>query len=161
MLALTVIQPFASALITPRPGTSTPWKRWENRTWTPKIDTGEWIAIHSGARRYHPLGASHRTLWPEPAELPCSAIVGLVRFGAPRPYREVAGEPWTIAPPEGREGWCWPAVQCWPLATPVACAGALGLWTLPEAIERAAVAALSSPVVRRERLDPPLGAHPA
>lgn len=146
MRALTVIQPFASALVTPRPGGSIPWKRWENRVWTPPVGRlDDWIAIHAGAARYHPLGAAHRGLWPEPALLTRSAIVGLVRFGAPRPYVEVAGEPWTIAPPEGREGWCWPALECLLLIEPIPCPGALGLWTLPTEIERRAVDAVTRP----------------
>lgn len=145
MRALTVIQPFASALVTPRPGTSVPWKSWENRTWIPRIEPGEWLAIHAGGARYHPLGAAHRELWPEPTILTRSAIVGLVRFGAPRPYREVAGEPWTIAPPEGRDGWCWPALECLPLVDPVPCLGALGLWALSAEIEERVLDAVTRP----------------
>lgn len=146
MRALTVIQPFASALVTPRPGGTLPWKLCENRVWTPpsgRLD--DWIAIHAGAARYHPLGAAHRDLWPEPALLTRSAVVGLVRFGAPRRYSEVAGEPWTIAPPEGREGWCWPALECLPLSEPVPCLGALGLWTLPAEIGERVLDAVTRP----------------
>lgn len=146
MRALTVIQPFASALATPRPGVRIPWKRWENRSWTPRPELLEgWIAIHAGAARYHPLGAAHRDLWPEPALLPRSAIVGLGRFGPPCPYHEVAGEPWTIAPPEGREGWCWPVLACWLLPRPVPCSGGLGLWRVSEAVEYLVMDELTRP----------------
>ena len=146
MRALTVIQPFASALVTPRLGISVPWKLWENRIWTPnEKHIGEWIAIHAGGARYHPLGAAHRDLWPEPATLTRSAVVGLVRFGPARRYEDVAGEPWTIAPPPGKQGWCWPALECLPLSEPVLCLGALGLWTLPEAIEEQVLDVVTRP----------------
>lgn len=55
-----------------------------------------------------------------------SAIVAVVRFGRPRPPIAFGGGYWRVA-----SQWGWPISDMMPLATPVPCKGAQGLWEVP------------------------------
>ena len=124
MNALTVRQPFALALVR---GV----KPWENRSWSQDLSASDgWIWIHAGAAT-HAMHRAAAELWPDMPELRGmvrSAIIGAVRIGDVRDYADVAGEPWTIAPPPEKRGLCWHAVEAFEIP-PVPCSGGLGLWT--------------------------------
>lgn len=145
LLALTVLQPFATAIV---------WwgKPVENRGWLPgtRLPVGSWLAIHAGARDYPGCDEDDFRVWiagfadplPEKLErrangavwaargyatsLPHSAIVGVGRVGG-----------FDDRPP-GWSGWAHPEQHHWrfdavvPFVAPVACKGAQGLWTVPD-----------------------------
>ena len=124
MRVLTVRQPFALALVRGA-------KPWENRSWAHDLSASDgWIWIHAGAAT-HAMHRAAAKLWPDMpalATMTRSAIIGAVRIGEVRDYADVAGESWTIAPPPGKRGLCWRAVDCYEIE-PVPCSGGLGLWT--------------------------------
>jgi hypothetical protein len=139
MLALSVRQPWAWAIV--RAG-----KDVENRSWEfPQKHIGSLIAIHAGRTREDIMtmpirGATNALLDAaidgdtDPA-LSCGAVVGVARVtgchdGHTCPGRGLrAGycSPWAV------QGQChWLLADAIPLAEPIPCRGALGLWSLPE-----------------------------
>ena len=154
LLALTVLQPFASAIA--RFG-----KNVENRTWLPgaRLPVGGWLAIHAGLRDYPGAYTVDFRAWlafvagPNlPAEavsvaeskvsagtwrervvlaaylaaLPHGAIVAVARVAA---FSDPAARasPWAV--PE-QEPWRFDRVFALP--DPVPCKGAQGLWRVPD-----------------------------
>lgn len=137
LLALTVLQPFASAIA--RFG-----KDVENRTWLPnaRLPVGGWLAIHAGKRDFQPgqdadadAFAFRRwfsTLVGNPvasgylAALPHGAIVAVAQVAA---FSDPAAKasPWAVP---GMEQWRFGRVFALP--DPVPCKGAQGLWKVPD-----------------------------
>lgn len=129
MRALTVMQPYASAIIH--------WgKSLENRSWRPPLSAvGERIAITASAKRPGLYDVQHALSLAAPGtvadRLPLGVVVGTVI---------VLGH---VATPDQARGWVGDAAVWWcgplawvlgeprPLKRPVPCKGALGLWTLP------------------------------
>lgn len=134
--ALTVKQPFASAIITPAPRER---KNLENRVWAPgpSCPPGTWIAIHAGKATY-PMGHAReraQSLWPhDPDSLPLSVLLGWARYDGFYDFEEVKGAPWAVdlvALQGARASYCWVLGEVIPLSRPVPCPkGALGLWRL-------------------------------
>lgn len=146
MRALTLIQPYASAVVLGG-------KDVENRTWPPPASIlGERIAIHAGTKKPvaawgMPDGTDELGPW---ERLPRGCIVGtaVVRgaldmrrmpvlhgrmlFGGALHQRVVNldASPWWVGP----VGWLLEDVyHC---DEPVPCQGAMGLWTVPPDVER-------------------------
>jgi hypothetical protein len=141
MRALTLIQPWATAILTLG-------KDVENRKWAPGrklIKIGERFAIHAGKKidkaAYDDLvlNVIGPVEMPVPSELPTGVILGSVELAA------ISGEwvdddgpaelcmsarksPWAV---QGSPAW-WVLRNPRLLATPIPCKGALGLWTVPE-----------------------------
>lgn len=138
LLALTVLQPFATAIVS--------WgKPVENRSWAPggRLPIGSWLAIHAGARdypgaddedfrnwigglAYHHAPPTQRFHRGYLGALPHGAIVGVARV-AGFSDRHVGWSPW--AHPE-QQHWRFDAVV--PFDAPLPCKGAQGLWVVPE-----------------------------
>ena len=136
MRALTVLQPFATALC--RKGQ----KRVENRNrdWPRTVPLPAWVAIHAG-RRVHPnedagldalirLGAPTGPLGTPGRDtartvLPMGRVVGAVRF-----VRSVSvvdhdhDDPWAFGP------YCWVRDLCVEIEDAPEVRGSLGLWSL-------------------------------
>jgi len=141
--ALTVLQPFATALVLG-------FKPDENREWPPSpvaLKPSQWLAIHAGKRLYPWSSRSseryYQDLWLDaqrradpPAtrpifhQLPRSAIVGAVRLVGTR-TPEQAANPWATGPV------CWHFDAAFVLREPVEAKGRLGIWKLddPKAID--------------------------
>lgn len=123
--ALSVRQPWAYAIM--HMG-----KDVENRTWKPKHDiTGERIWIHASSTReqYDPdellAGFIHGDTHPRTEDLPAGAIVGsVVIHGFTRASKSRWFNP-------GRSNIGWLLREPEPVAKPVPCRGALGLWVVP------------------------------
>ena len=150
MRALTVRQPWGWAV-------AQGLKPIENRTWPPLEGVRE-FAVHAGLSIDHagyqfpamrnvldldePYGAVHVT----------GAIIGYATILGAHPDGgcRFPGSPcaaWGMPSPrwsgdEGRDIWHW-RVHGSPLAEPVPCRGALGLWTVPPDVERLVAANLS------------------
>lgn len=142
--ALTVLQPFASAICSDEPTA----KRNENRSWRHDWGGGEWVAIHSGARPYPVKGPdgwialiddlTRRTGWDawttggtRPLgypKYPRGAILGLARFVDCVPVQQRLSDPWAVGP------WCHIISEVRVLPSPIlGVKGALGFWrVLPE-----------------------------
>lgn len=139
MRALSIQQPWANAITY---GT----KRVENRTWTaPRWIAGRTIAIHAGKKPDISAKPPAGEAWPmdhkmhlgaviavaevsgchhsEECMLPASAVLPGVRAGC---------SPWAV-----RGQFHWDLADVRPLPEPVPCKGALGLWRLPEDVEKA------------------------
>jgi hypothetical protein len=132
--ALTVRQPWANAIAYGN-------KRVENRTWSADRAAGKLIAIHAG--KGHDLDAMppEGCTWPEVPDLSLGAVLAVATVtGSCVPW-ECDGEcsPWAI---RGQDHWHLEDVR--PLAKPVPCRGALGLWRLPEGVEKAVRAQLGA-----------------
>lgn len=155
MLALTVKQPWASALCA---GV----KPVENRSWAPKaLRNGEalWVAVHAGTLdraldqavaprpvEEGPVGDVGGSGWqrpvtgwdrlreeawpamPERGRLPTRAVIGAVCFQGLARVEDLPPDPWTVGP------LCWQVADFLRLAQPVPMSGALGLWPLPEEV---------------------------
>lgn len=138
MRALSIQQPWAAAIACGP-------KRVENRTWTapPRI-IGQTVALH----------ASKGPDWDAPARAWTAAGLTPYRWGDPRrawTASLVLGAIVALAEVDECHFGCWPACSEWaaagqyhwqlanirPLAEPVPCRGALGLWKLPEDVEQA------------------------
>lgn len=133
ILGLTLIQPWATVVV--HHG-----KRIENRPWKPPAwALGKRLAIHAGKKYDNDVAAdlwtSHRISVPTKSAIALGAIIGTARL-----YGFIDGDEgsrlvaldqrrWFFGP----FGWLLEDVR--PLATPIPCAGALGLWRLPEAVE--------------------------
>ena len=117
-------------------------KRIENRTWEPPDSIrGQRIAIHAGLRNDRAGRETVAVLRAlghvVPDDLPRGCVVAVAKIAGWRhsPRLEVDGE-WWIGP----VGWELDDVVA--LASPVPCKGLLGLWELPESVERAVREAL-------------------
>lgn len=147
MRALTVKQPWASAIAFGK-------KTVENRSWSaPDWITGQTFAIHAGrsvdwdatpaawiAAGLTPCdGTGTRKAWS--ANLALGAVVAVARVASSCLPWECRGEcsPWAV---RGQDHWQLTNVR--PLAEPVPCKGALGLWRLPEDAEKAVRAQLEA-----------------
>ena len=117
--ALTVAQPFASAIVAGGKN--------ENRSWYPPAwAVGSWLALHASGKRDHPLWPDYAHLWRPPRPLQRSAIVGIARLVSVWAPGEADDDPWIVPG-------CvlWEFGQRVALAEPIHCNGALGLWRLP------------------------------
>ena len=142
MRALTVLQPFATALC--RDG----MKRVENRNrdWPRTIPLPAWVAIHAGARMFpdEDAGGSallHLAVWGDrmpvagdpwredlrrtAAALPMRRVVGAVRF-----VRSVSVVDWDHDDPWASGPYCWVRDLCVEIEDAPEIRGSLGLWSL-------------------------------
>lgn len=125
MKALTVIQPWASAIVLGH-------KEIETRSWTTRY-RGD-IAIH--AAKLFPTYArefaeTERVLGRIPERLPLGAVIAVARLVDIRPTEELAGEISGLERLYGdytpaRFGWILAYIE--PLAEPIPAKGSLGLW---------------------------------
>lgn len=140
MRCLSVQQPWAAAIAYGP-------KRVENRTWAaPGWALRTVIAIHASkkpdAGAMPPPGES----WPEHHRMHLGAVIAVATLagchlspdfggtcGATRPLCS----PWAV-----RDQYHWLLADVRPLAEPVPCRGALGLWRLPDEVEKAVRAQL-------------------
>lgn len=125
MRAVTVRQPWAWAI-------AHGFKDIENRSWTPRVDPGELIAIHAGAaapdfedvERVKKLVGRRGKV---PDVFDCGCVVAVARYrGAVASSRSR----WFSGP----LGWVLYGARA--LHVPVDCKGQLGLWHLPPSVER-------------------------
>jgi len=141
--ALSIQHPWAAAIAY---GT----KRVENRTWAaPRWAIGQVIAIHASKKpdvsARPPAGES----WPD-RKMHLGAVIAVARiFGCHHGDECMLVE--SAVPPGGRTGcspwafrgqWHIELADVRPLLHPVPCKGMLGLWRLPEAVEKAVRAQL-------------------
>lgn len=112
----------------------------ENRTWAPPAwMIGGWVALHAGkhfdtdaansmANGY--FGDAAKAVPIEPATHPHSVIVAVAPLVGckGRPARLAC--PWSFGP----KCWLLPPERLHPLALPVPCRGARGLWRLPDPV---------------------------
>lgn len=132
MRALTVLQPFATALV--REGQ----KRVENRNrdWPRTIPLPAWVAIHAGSRPFPGWVASGQALlrlgWErdttveeEVALYPRGRVVGAVRF-----VRSVSVVDWDHDDPWASGPYCWVRDLCVEIEDAPEIRGSLGLWSL-------------------------------
>jgi len=131
--ALTILQPYASAIIHGP-------KRCENRRWSPKIELPAWIAVHAGRPLRDHFDAVAAEWDGMPDNLPSGAIIGAMRVIAVETLvystREEPRDPWAFGPK------VWIIDRVWPLDAPVECRGSKGLWVVDdetaETVRRAA-----------------------
>ena len=147
MLGLTLYRPWDHSIVHGP-------KRVENRPWRPPQSViGTDIALHAGKHYCREGAAFIRDLGhvlPPQSEHRDSVIVGVVRIvravnldriedalfatmgTGNQPAKDpVESDPWAFGP------WVWVLDNVRPLATPVPCKGAQGLWRLPVDVERA------------------------
>ena len=127
MLALTIHQPWASAIVLGP-------KRLENRRWKPPAFLlGKRLAVHAG--KVLDLAASEELrddtfgppLWPhDPTALVLGAVIGTVRVPD---YVTRSADPWFCGP----IGWVLEDPRP---CEPMPCRGAQGLWLVPDEILR-------------------------
>lgn len=137
MKALTVWRPWTWAMTALPPELRKPV---ENRGWPmPRALAGKPVALHAG-KRHDDEGAllfiREIIGWDLaiPSEHECPmGVVAVVRFA---PSVQAHPSPWFVGP------WGWPLVDVQPLASPVPCRGAQGLWDLPADVERRVLAQL-------------------
>ena len=149
MDALTVLQPYASALVA---GV----KPWENRG-RHLFGCPRWITIHAGKRRFDFGGEADFVLrdmevfWPGMPtwdSMPLGAVLGVVRFTGSLSYSEcnsVSRSWWACGP------CCWRVGRYHALRVPVPCRGSLGIWKLPAEVECAVEAQLPADVLQAIR----------
>jgi hypothetical protein len=134
--ALSIKQPWLHAILH--------GKDVENRSWpAPEWVIGQTIALHAskGFDWDAEFPPGRKTLWCPPEDLPLGAVVALAVItgchlspdflgtcGATRPQCS----PWAVA-----DAHHWLLADVRPLPEPVPCKGALGLWRLPEDVEKA------------------------
>ena len=143
MKALTFIQPWATAVVFHA-------KNVENRPWPPPAYIlGHRIAVHAGKKLdKHDAWALRQQLPELPEPLPSGQVIGtvrvlgFVRFGENAEMLDNVGLTADQVETVVESRWrargtkaCWLLADPIPLATPVPCLGALGLWNLPESIE--------------------------
>lgn len=128
MRALTVLQPFATALC--REGQ----KRVENRPKpfpsTIRLPLPAWVAIHAGSRPFPEtwaVEAAARRLGPLAVKevLPRRRVVGAVRF-----VRSVSVVDWDYDDPEASGPYCWVRDLCVEIEDAPEIRGSPGLWSL-------------------------------
>jgi ASCH domain len=119
-------------------------KRVENRSWpAPEWAIGQVIGLH--ASKGFDWGAEfppgRKALWCPPEDLSLGAVVALARITGCHPLYNIcnpSGVPETVCSPWAVWGQChWLLDEVCPLAEPVPCKGSLGLWRLPEDVEKA------------------------
>lgn len=123
MRALTIQQPFASAIIFGP-------KRVENRPWRAKLPPdGEWIAVHSALGLFPKLDRRwFQGLWPTPEHaLECGVILGLMHVTHITDTVDET-DPWAFGP------WVWHIDQVIALEDFIPCRGNRMLWKVPEDI---------------------------
>lgn len=134
MKAVTVRRPWSWAIASGLKGI-------ENRTWRPRVDPKEFIAIHAGLSIEDVSTCAGYSLEPGP--------VGIVAVARVLEVVESSSDPWFTGP----LGWVLGDVIR--LDEPVECSGRQGLWTVPEpkAIEvvRRATSALGRQAYRLQR----------
>jgi ASCH domain len=135
LFALTVRQPFAWAI-------AEGGKTVENRAWRTTMEPGGLFAIHSAMQAGDPyqVPAFLRDRDASPSAA-LGAVVAVVRLegihkalSGPGCTEGCPCSPWAIMKPGMRH---WVLADSRPLARPVPCGGKLGLWRLPEDIEKA------------------------
>ena len=138
--ALSITQPWAAAIAY---GT----KRVENRTWTaPRWAIGQVIAVHASKKpdvcARPPAGES----WPAEHRMHLGAVIAVATlagchlspdFGGTCGATRTLCSPWAA-----RDQYHWLLSDVRPLPEPVPCRGMLGLWRLPEDVEKAVRAQL-------------------
>lgn len=140
MRALTVRQPWAWAIAEGH-------KDIENRSWYPRLEPGEVLAIHAGCaapdwddvERVTRLVGGRGAV---PQEYDRGCVVAVVRYGR---AVESARSKW-FSGPVG-----WVLLGATALRSPVPCKGQLGLWCLPPGVERSVRRALSHHLARKSR----------
>jgi hypothetical protein len=140
MKAVTVRQPFAWAI-------AAGFKEIENRSWAPRFEPGELVAIHAAVaapaaddvRRVQKLIGRRASL---PEDYDCGAIVAVGRVAKVVTSSRSA---WFSGP----LGWVLQDVT--PVPDPIDCKGQLGLWNLPGAVEARLKRQLRSPAARSAR----------
>lgn len=126
LFALTVQQPFASAIIAGP-------KRVENRPWAPTRPLPMWIAIHAGVGSFHLLPADFDSwldrIWPgrQGVPLPRGVFLGVARVDRVVRGRDMHQDPWYLGSPK-----CWILGAVRALPEPIPCKGAQGLWRVPD-----------------------------
>lgn len=134
MLALTLIQPMASAIVIADPNA----KRIENRPQNlpAKLRNRETVvAVHAGKKwddEYEAVVYSILGVHLQRGYVPAGAVIGVMTLTG-KVYTDARSKPW-FSGPFGYE-----IKEARPIATPIACPGALGFWTLPDAVEFAVV----------------------
>ena len=138
MKSLTIKQPWCNAIAY---GT----KRVENRSWpVPRGMVGETIALHAGKTPDVAARPPEGEAWPMDHPMPLGTVIATARIADCHPVYKICNPsgipssvctPWSIW---GQAHWVLEDVR--PLATPVPCKGALGLWTLPDDTEASVLA---------------------
>jgi len=156
MRGLTVKQPWAHMIT--HCGKDT-----ENRTWKPPAGLGT-FAIHAGARAGWDRTAEQsrvawRAWWTWAEALPPMNVPGPLRrdsifidYGAivavcdlgSLTHDATGAEACSCSPWSAPRSWHWELANVRPLAEPVPCRGALGLWNLPADVESAVLAQLAA-----------------
>lgn len=104
------------------------------------------LAIHAGKRfdwdAEYPPGEMRK--WCAPEDLPLGAIVAVADLTGCHSSSTTCGPDGIgLCSPWGRwDAWHWQLSNVRPLADPVPCRGALGLWTVPDEVESAVRAQL-------------------
>lgn len=137
MRAITLHQPYATAFLLG-------YKHYETRSWRPSgynMAAGSRIAIHAGASMpayARAFAAEELAIGRGLERYPLGAVVALAHIVRVVRTEEVAPE---VGALERRYGdytpgrWAWELTGIRPLAEPVPCRGAQGLWWLPRDIE--------------------------
>lgn len=134
MKAVTIRQPFAWAI-------AAGFKDIENRSWAPRVEPGELIAIHAAVaapdaddvERVQELVRRHTTV---PEQYDCGAVVAVARIAKVVTSSRSA---WFSGP----LGWVLQDISS--LAEPIECKGQLGLWNLTAGVEARLKRQLCSP----------------
>lgn len=123
--AITLHQPWAWAIL--HAG-----KTVENRTWPlARWATGKWIALHAGAPQRTEADDAEWIRTTFGLHVPANTgrgLVGLVKFGMPRPPVARRTQPehqWEFGP------WCWPITDRLALPSAIPIRGAQGFWVVP------------------------------
>jgi len=141
MRALTIKQPWLHAIMSGA-------KPVENRTWpAPAGVIGQVIALHASKRYDYGAPFPPGTVTPgwEPGELPLGAVAAVATVAGCHPLYHICNPegPVTVCSPWAVWGQChWLLADVRPLSEPVPCRGMLGLWRLPEEVEKAVRAQL-------------------
>lgn len=137
MKAVTIRQPFAWAI-------AAGFKDIENRSWAPRVEPGELVAIHAAVAAPSPndvalvqkrIGRRARV----PESYDCGAVVAVARVAK---VITVSRSAWFSGP----LGWVLEDVT--PVRKPIDCKGQLGLWNLPSSVEASLRRQLGSPAAR-------------
>ena len=126
MKAVTLHRPWAQAIAD--------WsKRVENRNWKPRLQQGEWFAIHAG-KRFDSVGAN----WianiegAQISEPSCATgIVAIAQYGGILTWEQasLSDNKWL-----GDADYCWMLSQVITLDEAISCPGKQGLWSVPSEI---------------------------
>jgi hypothetical protein len=137
MRALSIMQPWVNAITHGD-------KRVENRSWrAPEWVIGKRIALHAskGFDRDAGFPDGKDAMWQPPQHLPLGAVVASAAIIGCHPMHhecDPAGAWAPVCSPWAVWGQChWLLGDVHALPDPIPCRGALGLWKLPEDVERA------------------------